>query len=145
MPIEADLLAALVGYLDGRACRLAETVKSLMGEGLSRWPASAPLFVGRDRARITPGPIQSRIRRAFRRSGPDAQPVRGATVHGLGHTYAMELANSDVSVYTLLCHRSRRRDPRGRRAKPLYAVIRDHLYTDTTGTPPIDPIIKPAR
>ena len=71
-------------------------------EGLSRWPASPPLFVGRDGARITRGTIQSLIRRAFRRAGPDAQPVRGALVHGLRHTYATELANSDVSVYTLM-------------------------------------------
>jgi integrase len=34
--------------------------------------------------------------------GPDAQPVRGALVHGLRHTYATELANSEVSVYTLM-------------------------------------------
>jgi integrase/recombinase XerC len=30
------------------------------------------------------------------------QPVPGALVHGLRHTYATELAGSDVSVYTLM-------------------------------------------
>ena len=69
---------------------------------LSRWPARAPLFVGRDGERITRGTLQSRIKRAFKRAGPDAQPVPGALVHGLRHTYATELANSDVSVYTLM-------------------------------------------
>ena len=29
-------------------------------------------------------------------------PARGALVHGLRHTFATELANSDVSVYTLM-------------------------------------------
>ena len=33
---------------------------------------------------------------------PDAQPVPGALVHGLRHTYATELAGADVSVYTLM-------------------------------------------
>jgi integrase/recombinase XerC len=46
--------------------------------------------------------LQSRIKRAFKRAGPDAQPVPGALVHGLRHTYATELAGSDVSVYTLM-------------------------------------------
>ena len=70
--------------------------------GLSRWPANAALFVGRDGERITRGTIQSRVRRAFRRAGPNAQPVHGALVHGLRHTYVTELANSGVSVYTLM-------------------------------------------
>ena len=70
--------------------------------GLSRWPARSPLFVGRDGERITQGTLQSRIKRAFKRAGPDAQPVPGALVHGLRHTYATELAGSDVSVYTLM-------------------------------------------
>jgi hypothetical protein len=37
---------------------------------------------------------------AFKRAGPDAQPVPGALIHGLWHTYATELAAADVSVYT---------------------------------------------
>ena len=73
-----------------------------------------PLFVGRDAERITRGTLQSRIKRAFKRAGPDAQPVPGALVHGLRHTYATELAGSDVSVYTLmklLGHPPNRRHP----------------------------------
>ena len=42
------------------------------------------------------------MKRAFRLAGPDAQPVPGALIHGLRHTYATELASSDVSVYTLM-------------------------------------------
>jgi integrase/recombinase XerC len=40
--------------------------------------------------------------RAFRRAGIDADRARGALVHGLRHTVATELANSDVSVYVLM-------------------------------------------
>jgi integrase/recombinase XerC len=69
---------------------------------LIRWSARAPLFVGRDGQRITQGTLQSRIKRAFKHAGPDAQPVPDALVHGLRHTYATELARSDVSVYTLM-------------------------------------------
>jgi integrase len=44
----------------------------------------------------------SRVLRAFRRAGIDAARARGALVHGLRHTFATELANADVSVYTLM-------------------------------------------
>jgi integrase/recombinase XerC len=100
------------------------------------------LFVGRDGGRITRGTIQSRVRRAFRRAGPGAQPVRGALVHGLRHTVATELANSEVSVYTLMKlvgHESMAtsqryvagaaRETRTAAAQnPLYGVIRDRLH-----------------
>ena len=95
MPIETDLLSVIEDYLDSRSSRLPATLKSSTGKGLSRWAANALLFVGRDGGRITRGTIRSRVRRAFRRAGPDAQPVRGALVHGLRHTYATELANSE--------------------------------------------------
>ena len=39
--------------------------------------------------------------RAFRRAGIDADRA-GPLVHGLRHTFATELANADVSVYTLM-------------------------------------------
>lgn len=48
-----------------------------------------------------PGTL-SRIKRAFKLAGPDARPVPDALVHGPRHTYATELAGSDVSVYTLM-------------------------------------------
>ena len=94
---------SLDAYLDSRAARFPGATRSSSARrGLSRWPSNAPLFAGRDGPRITRGTIQSRVRRAFRRAGPDTQPVRGALVHGLRHTYATELANSNVSVYTLM-------------------------------------------
>ncbi len=105
VPIEAALLAVVDTYLDTRATRFPDTTKRKVDvgvTGLARWPSRSPLFVGRDGDRITRGTLQSRIKRAFKRAGPDAQPVPGALVHGLRHTYATELASSDVSVYTLM-------------------------------------------
>jgi integrase/recombinase XerC len=104
VPIEAELLSVLETYLDSRALRFpdVEKRKAAVGSSLARWSARSPLFVGRDGQRITQGTLQSRIKRAFKRAGPDAQPVPGALVHGFRHTYATELAGSDVSVYTLM-------------------------------------------
>ena len=102
VPIEPELLAALEQYLDSRAQKFPDTAKGSTAQGLSRWRRDAPLFVGRDGERITRGTLQSRVRRAFELAGPDAQPARGALVHGLRHTYATELANAEVSVYSLM-------------------------------------------
>jgi integrase/recombinase XerC len=105
VPIEAELLAIIAVYLTSRAVRFPAATRrkaDVAGSVLSRWPVRSPLFVGRDGERITRGTVQSRIKRAFKRAGPDAQPVPGALVHGLRHTYATELAGSDVSVYTLM-------------------------------------------
>jgi integrase/recombinase XerC len=105
VPIEAELLGVIEAYLDSRGVRFPAMVKrrsGAVGSGLLRWPTTSPLFVGRDGERISRGTLQSRIKRAFKRAGPDAQPVPGALVHGLRHTFATELANSNVSVYTLM-------------------------------------------
>lgn len=105
VPIEAQLLAVIETYLDSRAIRFPSTATrkaNAPASGLMGWPGTSPLFVGRDGERITRGTVQSRIKRAFQRAGPDAQPVPGALVHGLRHTFATELAGSDVSVYTLM-------------------------------------------
>ena len=105
VPIEAELLGVIDHYLRSRAIRLPDRGRQRsVGKdgGLATWPHRAPLFVGRDGERITRGTLQSRVKRAFTRAGPDAQPVAGALVHGLRHTYATELASSDVNVYTLM-------------------------------------------
>lgn len=105
VPVEAELLTVIENYLDSRAVRLPSTVKRKAREGvtgLARWPTRSPLLVGRDGGRITRGTLQSRVKRAFKRAGADAQPVPGALVHGFRHTYATELAGANVSVYTLM-------------------------------------------
>lgn len=105
VPFEAELLSVIEIYLESRAVRFPAAAKRKeddAGSALSRWPARSPLFVGRGGERITRGTLQSRVKRAFKRAGPDTQPVPGALVRGLRHTYAKELARSDVSVYTLM-------------------------------------------
>ena len=67
---------------------------------LAAWPPTAPLFVGANGERITRGTLQYRVLRAFRRPASTPTAARGALVHGLRHT--TELANADVSVYTLM-------------------------------------------
>ena len=81
IPIESALVVVLERYLDSRAARFPATAKrrSSPGGGLAAWPTAAPLFVGSDGDR-----------------------ARGALVHWLRHTFATELANADVSVYTLM-------------------------------------------
>lgn len=103
VPVEPGLIAVIEAYLQSRRTRFPGTTKrSSIGAGLTVWPAQSPLFVGRGGERITRGALQYRVLRAFRRAGPDAQRVRGALVHGLRHTFATELANAEVSVYTLM-------------------------------------------
>ena len=62
-------------YLESRPAAFERKAKSPAGTGLSDWPADMPLFVGRDGDRITRGTLPSRTGRAFRQSGPAAQPV----------------------------------------------------------------------
>ena len=45
---------------------------------------------------------QYRVLRAFKKAGIDGQRARGALVHGLRHTFATQLANSEVSVCALM-------------------------------------------
>jgi site-specific recombinase XerD len=104
VPIETPLVQVLEHYLDSRATRFPATARkrSSPAGGLAAWPTTAPLFVGADGDRITRGTLQYRVLRAFRRAGIDSHRSRGALVHGLRHTFATELANSNVSVYTLM-------------------------------------------
>jgi integrase len=60
------------------------------------------LFVGADGDRITRGRLQYRVLRAFKKAGINGERASGALVHGLRHTFATELANANVSVYTLM-------------------------------------------
>jgi integrase/recombinase XerC len=104
IPVERVLVDVLEDYLDSRIVRFPSTVhrRSLHGNGLAAWPPNAPLFVGADGERITRGTLQYPVLRAFRRAGIDGDRARGALVHGLRHTFATELANAGVSVYSLM-------------------------------------------
>jgi hypothetical protein len=52
--------------------------------------------VGCDGQRLTGGTLQYRTKRALKNAGPDAQPIPGALVHGLRHTFATELALAEI-------------------------------------------------
>jgi integrase/recombinase XerC len=136
------MVEVLEHYLDSRAARLPATAKQRSpGGGLAAWTPGAPLFIGGDGERISRGTLQYRVLRAFRRAGIDADRARGALVHGLRHTFATELANADVSVYTLmklLGHESMATSQRyvagaaretrlAAAQNPLYGLIRDRL------------------
>jgi site-specific recombinase XerD len=103
IPVEQGLVGVLQDYLHSRASRLPGATKRRSADGcLTAWPTNAPLFVGSDGERITRGTVQSRVLRAYKKAGLNGQRPRGALVHGLRHTYATELANAVVSVYTLM-------------------------------------------
>jgi len=103
VPVEPALIAVLTAYLVSRVVRFPAAARRRAGENeLNRWSASAPLFVGQDGQRISRGALQYRVLRAFNLAGPDAQRTPGALVHALRHTYATELANTNISVYTLM-------------------------------------------
>jgi site-specific recombinase XerD len=103
IPVEQPLIDVVEAYLDSRADRFPAAAKRRRGAGgLSAWPATAALFVGSDGERITRGTLQYRVLRAFKKSGLNGERARGALVHGFRHTFATELANENVSVYTLM-------------------------------------------
>ncbi|GLD32265.1 MULTISPECIES: tyrosine-type recombinase/integrase [Mycobacterium] len=105
IPIEATLIDVLSDYLASRGNRFPATVQRRQAgdvPALRWWPTAAPLFVGVDGQRITRGALQYRVLRAFRLAGPDAHRNPGALVHSLRHTYATELANTNISVYSLM-------------------------------------------
>ena len=103
IPFSAELLDVLEQYLETRANRFPQTRRRSPGaDVLSGFSPKAPLFLGADGERITRGTLQYRILRAFKKAGINSDRSPGALVHGLRHTFATELANANVSVYTLM-------------------------------------------
>lgn len=103
IPVGFELLAVLDDYLTTRTHRFPPTRRrAARNEMPCSFPATAPLFVGADGERITRGTLQYRILRAFKKAGINGERPPGALIHGLRHTFATELANADVSVYTLM-------------------------------------------
>lgn len=103
IPFGVELLDVLERYLDTRASRFPQArTRSPGANPLSALSPKAPLFVGADGERITRGTLQYRILRAFKKAGINSDRSPGALVHGLRHTFATELANANVSVYTLM-------------------------------------------
>jgi site-specific recombinase XerD len=103
IPIGAELLQVFDDYLQTRNIRFPSTRRLRPGDDtFGKFSPTAPLFVGSDGERITRGTLQYRILRAFKNAGINGERPGGALVHGLRHTFATELANANVSVYTLM-------------------------------------------
>jgi site-specific recombinase XerD len=103
IPIGADLVQVIDAYLQTRARRFPQSRRRASGfDAPSSFSPTAALFVGADGERITRGTLQYRILRAFKKAGINGERASGALVHGLRHTFATELANANVSVYTLM-------------------------------------------
>jgi integrase/recombinase XerC len=155
VPVETALIDVLTAYLATRATRFPDAARRRGRGGIwSHWPADAPLFVGPDGQRITRGVLQYRVLRAFKRAGNDVTRRPGAVVHALRHTYATELANTDISVYTLmklLGHESMATSQRyisGAGADTRDAAARNPLYNLAENNPrteqvDIDPVSGP--
>jgi integrase len=104
MPIESALLDVIEQYLNSRATRLPGTAKQRCSPA-GGWPparrrhrCSWALTVTGSRA----APCSTGCCAHFGAPAFDADCARGALVHGLRHTFATELANANVSVYTLM-------------------------------------------
>ena len=103
IPIAGELLEVLDDYLRTRATRFPRARRrTSSGDTRIDFAPTAPLFLGADGERITRGTLQYRILRAFKKAGINGERASGALVHGLRHTFATELANANVSVYTLM-------------------------------------------
>ncbi|MGD9620725.1 MAG: tyrosine-type recombinase/integrase [Mycolicibacterium sp.] len=103
IPIDTALLDVLKEYLHTRTVRFPKAHRrSSSTDPLTRFSPTVPLFVGADGQRITRGTLQYRVLRAFKKAGINGERSPGALVHGLRHTFATELANANVSVYTLM-------------------------------------------
>lgn len=104
IPVANELLGVIDDYLHSRMTRFPQARKRSQAteEIAKRFAPTTPLFLGVDGERITRGTLQYRVLRAFKRAGINGERASGALVHGLRHTFATELANAKVSVYSLM-------------------------------------------
>jgi len=107
IPIEPPPVDVIETYLHTRAACYPATTRCRspaggLAAGLAAWSPTTPLFVGADGDRNHPRhtAIPSTVGLPTRRHRH--RRARGALVHGLRHTFATELANANVSVYTLM-------------------------------------------
>lgn len=153
VPIESPLIEVIERYLDSRSRRFPQRTRRTPSPtgGLGGWPPTAPLFVGVDGERISRETLQYRVLRAFKRAGDNGKRPAGALLHAFRHTFATELANADVNVYTLrdlLGHESIATSQRYVEAagahtraaaakNPLYEIVRaaDQTGNDEKGSP----------
>lgn len=102
---EPALVATLTGYLESRVARFPGSTKRRVpadGSVWQRFRSSDPLFVGADGGRITRGTLQYRVLRAYRRAGINGERAKGALTHQFRHTFATNMADENVSIFTLM-------------------------------------------
>lgn len=100
---EPALTKVLETYLTTRARHFPDTMpvgRRRQRNPWKKYDPSQPLFVGADGQRITRGAIQYRIKKAYALAG--VRPTPGASIHRLRHTFAIQLAESGVSVHVLM-------------------------------------------
>lgn len=107
VPVEPGLSEVVNAYLDSRRSRFPRQASRRglphTAQPLDRFPAQAPLFVGRDGARLRRGGLQYLVRSAYRAAGVESVRERGALVHALRHTFATRLVeNPDTTVVQLM-------------------------------------------
>ena len=104
IPVAIELLGVIDDYLHSRVTRFPQARKrsQVTDDIAKRFAPTAPLFLGVDGERIARGTLQYRVLRAFKKAGINGERASGALVHGLRHTFATELANAKVSVYSLM-------------------------------------------
>lgn len=102
---EPALVAALTGYLESRIERFPGSTKRRVPSDATAWQhfrSTDPLFVGADGDRITRGTLQYRVLRAYRRAGINGERAKGALTHQFRHTFATNMADENVSIFTLM-------------------------------------------
>jgi site-specific recombinase XerD len=99
VPVEPELDAVLVRYLDSRRVRFGDRS---VGSG-------AVLLVDRHGAALRRGGLQYLVESCFRRAGIADRVPRGAQLHALRHTFATRLAEDGANaseIMRLLGHAS---------------------------------------
>ena len=103
IPVEQKLIEVLDTYLDSRAVRVpGGTKRRPTASGLAAWAATLPCSWV---ATVNASPaahFNTACCAPPGKRGLDGHCAGGALVRALRHTYASELANADVSVYTLM-------------------------------------------
>jgi len=99
VPVEPELDAVLVAYLDSRRWRF----------GARSVAPQAPLLVDRHGEPLRRGGLQYLVQSCYRRAGITDRVPRGAQLHALRHTFATRLAEDGASaseIMRLLGHAS---------------------------------------
>ena len=94
VPIEPSLEAVIEAYQTSRLQRFPTRG--------GRLPSRAPLFTGRDGARMTRSALQHLVRSCYRWAGVYDRVERGTLVHALRHTFATRLGENGATAIEIM-------------------------------------------